>query len=88
MDVAFLSYEQRFALLYGILLGDGCLSRYFSNNRKRCVIVVTGSYYDDVDFFDKIVAPLFCSFTGNFSKVKLRPKKGARDIVVSNKEGD
>ena len=87
MDVNSLTYEQRFALLYGILLGDGCISRYKTKDgRERKIIVVTCSYRDDAEFFDKIVAPLFCSFTGHLPKVKLRPKYGARDIFVSNKE--
>lgn len=87
MDVTTLTYEQRFALLYGILLGDGCLSRYTTcDGRERKMLIVTGSYRDDVEFFDNILVPLFCSFTGTSPTVKLRFKYGAREIVVSNKE--
>ncbi|MBS3083701.1 LAGLIDADG family homing endonuclease [Candidatus Pacearchaeota archaeon] len=50
------------------------------------MIVVTGSYYDDAEFFDEVLVPLFCSFTGTSPTVKLRQKYGARDIFVSNKE--
>ena len=82
-----LNREQKFALLYGVLLGDGCLSRHTaSEGRERRLLIVTGSYYDDTAFFDDILVPLFCSFTGNSPTVKLRPKYGAREIVVSNKE--
>ena len=87
MNVASLNYEQRFALLYGVLLGDGCLSRYKTKDgRERKMLIVTGSYDDDAEFFDSIVAPLFCSFTDTLPKIKLRHKYGAREIAVSNKE--
>jgi hypothetical protein len=34
-DVNLLNEEQRFALLFGILLGDGCLSCYLIKNKKK-----------------------------------------------------
>lgn len=50
-----LEVNSDFALLYGIMLGDGCLSLYC--NKKKCVCI-SGSRVDDVPFFDKVVKPI------------------------------
>ena len=84
--ISSLSFDQKFALFYGILLGDGCLSRYDSNGKERRILCITGSYKDDAEFFDNILIPLIYSFTGRYPTVKLRPKWGAREIAFKNKD--
>lgn len=81
-----MSEEERLALLFGVLLGDGCLSHLYFKNRERRAFYVTGNYYDDGEFFDRVVIPLARSFTHRELSVKLRPKYGAREITFSNKD--
>lgn len=50
-----LEINKDFALLYGIMLGDGCLS--LVKGKKKC-IVVSGSMEDDIPFFEKVVRPI------------------------------
>lgn len=69
--------KREFAELYGIMLGDGCLSAY-GNNKQA--VVVTGSIYDDRPFFDKIVVPGMRKLRGKPIKYRLRPKHGAVEV--------
>ena len=54
-----MNYEEKFALLFGIMAGDGCLSRFVSKRGSRSYIIsISGHYYDDRAFFESIVCPL------------------------------
>ena len=57
------------ALLYGILLGDGCLSLV---NGKKKYIAITGSSQDDLPFFKEIIAPILKKLRGKETNIKFR----------------
>ena len=78
--------EERFALLFGIMLGDGCLSRCLSNNREYCSVVITGNFYNDRDFFKNILVPLIVYFRGKDVKIKERKKYGSIEINFCDKK--
>lgn len=80
-----LKLNKDWALLYGILLGDGCLSHYFSKQQREFfVISITGNYYNDRPFFENVLVPLLSSFRGKQVKIKERPKGGRIDINFSD----
>lgn len=64
-----LNDEEKFALLFGILSGDGCLSLV---NGKKKFITITGSLDDDALFFNEIVSPLLRKFRGKDTNIKFR----------------
>lgn len=68
-NVQDLNYDEKFALLYGIMLGDGCLSLV---NGKTKSVVITCSFDDDLLFFQKIVSPLLKEFRGKSTNIKFR----------------
>jgi hypothetical protein len=55
-NVNSLTNEEKFALFYGIMMGDGCLSYCIQKRgswkpRVMFMISITGSSVDDRDFF-------------------------------------
>lgn len=84
-DVAKLSEIERHALLFGILLGDGCLSYYTSGNKESYTICVTGNLVDDIEFFEFVLLPLVNSIVGRFPIIKKRLKYGACEIQFKSK---
>ena len=82
-DVRNLNYEEKFALLYGIMLGDGCLS--LVEGRKK-FIVITCSLEDDLPFFQKVVSPLLKEFRGKDTNIKFRKACRAIDFNFTDKE--
>jgi len=50
-----LEINRNFALLYGIMMGDGCLSLVYG--RKKFV-AITGSMIDDIPFFNQTIRPI------------------------------
>jgi len=70
-------------LLFGILLGDGCLCCYYPKDRKqRKVIAITGNFYDDRNFFEIIIVPLLGSLTNNSIKIKDKQYTGTIEIHI------
>lgn len=69
-----LKLTRSFATLYGIMLGDGCLSLVYG--RKK-FIAIAGSMADDVPFFDKIVKPAIKKLINKDIRIKFIPQKGA-----------
>lgn len=69
-----LKLTRSFATLYGIMLGDGCLSLVHG---RRKFIAIAGSMADDVPFFDKIVKPAIKKLINNDIPIKFIPQKGA-----------
>lgn len=63
------------ALLYGILLGDGCLSLV---NGKSKFITITGSLDNDLPFFEDVVSPLLERLCNK--KINFRFRKDCRAI--------
>lgn len=80
IEVNSLNEDEKFALLYGIMLGDGCLSKYKPKRANiRFNIVVTCGEADR-EFFIQVVIPLFKSFTSKNVHIKERPKYHAIEI--------
>ena len=74
--------NKNFALLYGILLGDGCIS----SSSSKYFISVVGNIYDDIHFYEKIVIPLFNGFRDKNTVYRKRPKYGKIEINFSDKD--
>ena len=64
-----------FALFYGIMLGDGCLSRY----GRHYDISITGHKIDDYRFFKDVIQPIICHLAKR--KVNLRERKNEKTIL-------
>lgn len=80
--------EERFALLFGILLGDGCLCSYNVRDRKRKreVIVITGHGDDDKEFFESVLIPLLDTFTTNSIRIRERKIQRVRDLYLHDRD--
>jgi hypothetical protein len=75
-------FDRKLAILYGIMLGDGCLS----NSCGKYYISISGNIHDDKHFFDEIVIPIFSKIRGKPTKYKNRPKYGKIEINISDKK--
>jgi len=82
-DLGDLNYDERFALFYGIMLGDGCLS--LVNNKKK-FISITCSLDDDLPFFQKVVSILLREFRGKETNIKFRKACRAIDFNFTDKK--
>lgn len=69
--------DKQFALLYGIMLGDGCLSWTFKNNKY---VAITGNMNDDIKFFEEVINPIFKILTNKVHTIKFRTLKKAIDF--------
>jgi len=76
-----LKINRNFALLYGIMLGDGCLSSF----NKRKYLVIAGSMADDKPFFENIIKPIISSLVNKNPPIIYRPSKGAIYLNFVNK---
>lgn len=87
-DINLLNNEEKFALLFGIMLGDGCLCSFKRNDRVgvRKLIVITGHKLDDREFFKTLLVPLLKSFTTNSIKIKKRKHQKVIDIHLCDGE--
>ncbi len=75
--------DKNFALLYGIMLGDGCLS--YCSKRQDYAMCISGSYYHDQDFFKSIVKPVIDKLRKKPVKIRARPEAGCLRIDISDK---
>jgi len=75
--------SKKLALIYGVLLGDGCLSKV---GKKHYFIHVCGSIKDDYRFFKKVVAPILEHFTNKKIRIKKRIKQRMLQILFSDKK--
>lgn len=69
------------ALFYGILLGDGCLSK----TSRQYTISISGNIYDDKPFFDTIISPLIQKFRGKETEYRIRDNQGKIEFNFSDK---
>lgn len=76
-DIKNLNYDERFALFYGIMLGDGCLSLV---KGKKKFISITGSSEDDLPFFQEVISFLLKEFRGKSTNIKFRKNCRAIDF--------
>lgn len=63
--------DRDLALLYGIMLGDGCLSLV---NNKSKFISIKGSLKDDLPFFKNVISPILIKFRNKETNIKIRKK--------------
>lgn len=85
-DIFSFNDEQKFALFYGVMLGDGCLSQYRTKEgRERFAISITGTFPDDIPFYKEILTPLLKSFGRTSVLIKKRKDCNAIDINFPNK---
>ncbi|MBN2043148.1 MAG: LAGLIDADG family homing endonuclease [Candidatus Aenigmarchaeota archaeon] len=70
------------ALFYGIMIGDGCISKY----KKYSFVVITCNIFDDEPFFNEIVIPLLSKIRGKPVKYRKREKYGKIEINFSDKD--
>jgi len=75
--------SNKLALIYGILLGDGCLSKVGS---KHYFISIAGSIRDDLPFFQEKVVPLLKEFVSNNIKIQKRIKQRELHICFTNRK--
>lgn len=79
--------DERFALLVGVMLGDGCLCSYFGNDgTERFAVSITGNYYDDKPFYNEILTPLLSWAREKPVKIKERPEGGRVDFNFVDKK--
>lgn len=69
--------DKDIALLYGILLGDGCLSLVKS---KHKFISITGCSFDDIPFYEMVISPILRTLRGKETKIKFRKGCNAIDF--------
>lgn len=74
--------DKDFALLYGIMLGDGCI--YLVNRKDRSskskIISITGSLDEDIPFFEKVILPILGKLGSR--QVKFIFRKDCRAIEI------
>ena len=86
-DITSLNDEQKFALFYGIMLGDGCLSLYKTKDeRERFSICITGHAVDDLEFYNRIIVPLLKSFGRKLVSIKTRSDCNAIEVNFPDRE--
>ena len=73
--------DKNWALLYGIMLGDGCLSEC----KKHRFVVITCNIHDDKPFFERVVIPLLTKLRNRQVVYKVKEKYGAIEINFSDK---
>ncbi len=76
-----LQINRNFALLYGIMLGDGCLSLVYG---KKKFVAITGSQDDDIPFFECIIKPIIKQLIDKEIPLKYRSSKRAIDLNFVN----
>jgi hypothetical protein len=85
-----LNDEQKFALFYGVMLGDGCLSycktkRESGKIRELFIVCITGGLREDRAFFENVLVPLLKSFGRKSVTIKERKDYGAIEINFPDK---
>lgn len=89
-DINSLTGEEKFALFYGVMLGDGCLSYYTQKResgrlREFFSVCITGNI-DDAPFYTSVVIPIFKLLINRNVKLKYRKSCSAIDLLISNKK--
>lgn len=64
--------DKDFALLYGIMLGDGCISlvNRKDRNTKMKIVAITGSSKDDLPFFQEVIHPILKKYRNKDTNIK------------------
>jgi hypothetical protein len=75
--------SERFALLYGILLGDGCISKV---GKKYYFISIVGNLKLEQRFYSEIILPILEEFTQRKISIRKSVKFRKLEIIFVNKE--
>ena len=78
-----LKLNKNFAILYGIMLGDGCLS-LTSKNKK--LVFISGSLRDDIPFFEKSINPILNGLVDRTYPIKIKSYKGSIELVFMHQK--
>lgn len=78
-----LKLTKNFAILYGIMLGDGCLSLVLG---KKKTISITGNSNDDIPFFNNIIKPILKGLINKDIPIKFRKNENTIDLNFVNKK--
>jgi len=67
------------AEFYGAMIGDGCLSKYYSKDRKtaREVALLTGHMINDIDYYNNTIRPILIKEFGTKGRLQKRTKYNA-----------
>ncbi len=66
---------QKLALLFGIMVGEGCLSKHINKRGYSCYFVsISGNYYDDKPFYNSIIVPLIDFFRKGSKHTPIRER--------------
>ena len=76
-----LKLNKNFAILYGIMLGDGCLSLVYE---KKKFISITGNSNDDLPFFNDIIKPILKRLINKDIPIKFRKNENTIDFNFIN----
>src|SRR3989344_6155096 len=72
--------DQHLYEFYGILMGDGCISKYTSSNKVHHEIRIDGNAITDADYYFDYLVPLITRITGRSPKPTFR--KDCQGIYV------
>jgi hypothetical protein len=80
--------DEDFWELVGILMGDGCLSEFFSNyeKRERCEVVIVGNEKWDLEYYQNHVLPLVRKVLGVNPKIRRKRRENVIAIHIRNKQ--
>ncbi len=69
-----LKLTKNFAILYGIMLGDGCLCL---TSRNKKIVFIAGNLKDDIPFFEKVVKPIIKNQIDKDIPIRYKPETGS-----------
>jgi hypothetical protein len=76
-----LEVNRNFALLYGIMLGDGCLSLIYG---KKKYVAISGDMKKDLPFFEGTIKPIIKSLLNKDIPIKFKPYCGSIELNFAN----
>lgn len=78
--------NKEFYEFYGIMLGDGCISRYINQNREKFEFRIDGNSTTDLDYYKKFVQPLTSQIRNKNTKISFRKDCNGIFIRFHSKE--
>lgn len=83
MDLKTIKISEGLAEIYGAMLGDGCLSQYFSNydKRERYCLLLTGHTHDE-PYYKNTIRPIFIKEFGTKGSIRFRKNENTVMFVT------
>ena len=80
--------NKKLSELIGVFIGDGCLSEYYRKDRnQKCrVVLFTGSWKKDQDYYGRIIRPIVIKYFGSFANLYHRKDKNTLVYRMYTKE--